>query len=60
MQELQELSGGASVKLTIAKWLTPNGISNKEGLKPDFEVKLNEEDFKNNKDTQLDKAIEVL
>ncbi|MEK7627212.1 MAG: S41 family peptidase [Patescibacteria group bacterium] len=61
VQELQELSGGASVKLTIAKWLTPNGISiNKEGLKPDFEVKLNEEDFKNNKDTQLDKAIEVL
>lgn len=61
VQELQEFGNGASVKLTIAKWLTPKGISiNKEGLKPDFEVKLTEEDLKNGKDAQLDKAIAML
>lgn len=61
VQELQEFSGGASVKLTIAKWLTPKGISiNDEGLKPDFEVKLTEENIKQNIDPQLNKAIEVL
>ena len=61
VQELQEFGGGASVKLTIAKWLTPKGMSiSKEGLKPDFEVKVTEEDLKNDKDAQLDKAIEIL
>ncbi|OWK27037.1 MAG: hypothetical protein US76_00205 [Parcubacteria group bacterium GW2011_GWA2_38_13b] len=61
VQELQEFSGGASVKLTIAKWLTPKGISIKdEGLKPDIEIKLTDDDLKNNKDTQLNKAVETL
>ena len=61
VQELQEFSKGASVKLTIAKWLTPKGISiNEEGLKPDFEVKPAEKDLKNDKDAQLDKAIKIL
>lgn len=51
-----------SIKITIAKWLTPNGISiSHQGLKPDIEVKLDEEAYKKNKiDNQLDKAIEVL
>ena len=61
VQELQEFSKGASVKLTIAKWLTPKGISiNEEGLKPDFEVKPAEKDLKNDKDAQLDKAVKIL
>jgi C-terminal processing protease CtpA/Prc len=29
-------------------------------LKPDIEIKLTEEDFNNNKDPQLEKAIEEL
>ncbi len=39
VQELMDLDGGAVLKLTIAEWLTPKGVSiSKEGLKPDAEV----------------------
>lgn len=60
VQEQVPLSGGASLKVTIAKWYTPAGhqISEK-GLIPDFEVKI-PEDTKLGEDPQLEKAIEVL
>jgi carboxyl-terminal processing protease len=50
-----------AARVTIAKWLTPkeraiDGI----GLTPDFIVELTEEDFANDLDPQLDKAVEVL
>ncbi|MFZ2522587.1 MAG: S41 family peptidase [Minisyncoccia bacterium] len=64
VQELFEITDNpkTSLKVTIAKWLTPNGISiSDHGLKPDFEVELDEEAYKKDKtDTQLDKAIEIL
>jgi len=61
VQEIENLAGGASLKITIAEWLTPNGnVINKTGLKPDYEVKIDEKDVKNNKDPQLEKAVEVL
>lgn len=62
VQELIPMAGGTALKLTIAKWLTPNGISiSKEGLKPDYEVEFDVEKFKKDKvDTQLQKAIEIL
>ena len=60
VQQLEELREG-SLKITIARWLTPKGIMiNGQGLTPDIEVKMTEEDYKNKKDPQLDKAIEVL
>jgi carboxyl-terminal processing protease len=64
VQELFDITDSpkTSIKITIAKWLTPNGISiSHEGLKPDVEVKLDEEAYKKDKtDTQLLKAIEIL
>jgi len=46
--------------VTIAKWVTPNGISiSKEGLMPDIEVKISE-DTKPGEDPVLKKAIEYL
>lgn len=61
VQELQTLSDGSSVKLTIARWLTPQGRSiDQKGIEPDIAVQLTEEDFNNNKDPQLDKALELL
>ncbi len=61
VQELQPLKDGSSLKITVAKWLMPNGGAiEKNGLVPDFEVKLTEEDAKNDSDPQLTKAIEVL
>jgi carboxyl-terminal processing protease len=44
VQELISLSDGSSVKITIAEWLTPNGVSiSKAGLKPDVIMADNEE-----------------
>ncbi len=64
VQELQTLPSGAQYKFTIKKWLTPNGICiDKEGIKPDYEIKLSEEYLKNpsdETDNQLQKALEIL
>ena len=58
VQDLEELKGGATLKVTIAQWLTPNGRTiNKEGLKPDIEVVLSEDDAKAGRDPQLDRAL---
>ena len=56
------LSGdNGAVRVTIAKWLTPNGNTIHEiGLTPDFEVELTAEDIEAERDPQLDKAVEVL
>ncbi len=61
VQELIKITSDTSLKVTIARWLTPNGISISDGgLTPDYEVKITEADLKANKDPQLDKAIELL
>ena len=61
VQELVELRGGTAVKVTVAKWITPGGKNlNKEGLHPDIEVKLTEEDINAGKDPQMEKAIEEI
>ncbi|MBI3954755.1 S41 family peptidase, partial [Candidatus Collierbacteria bacterium] len=40
VQEAQELSGGAGLHITIAKWLLPSGKNiHQDGLSPDVEVK---------------------
>lgn len=61
VQEFIDLPGKASVKITVAKWLTPNGdYIMEKGINPDVDVELSLEDFKNNKDPQMDKAIEII
>lgn len=63
VQELVSLSDGSVIKVTIAKWVTPNGTSiNDEGLKPDIEVKMAEaaDADENAPDPQLEKALELL
>ncbi|MCD6177651.1 S41 family peptidase [bacterium] len=61
VQELSRLSDGSSMKITVAKWLTPKGQSITEsGLKPDIEIKMTEQDYEEKKDPQLQKAIEVV
>jgi len=61
VQEVQDLSGGAGLHITIAEWLLPSGKNiHKEGLTPDVEIKY-ELDPKNPEvDNQMDKALEVL
>lgn len=61
VQELINIPPDSSLKVTIARWLTPKGISiSDNGLLPDYEVKITDDDIKAGKDPQMDKAIEVL
>ncbi|MFC1756472.1 S41 family peptidase [Patescibacteria group bacterium] len=61
VQELIPLPQSSAVKITVAKWLTPNGIQiNEEGITPDIEVDLTNDDFENDRDPQLDRALEIL
>ncbi|HEY4509384.1 MAG TPA: S41 family peptidase [Candidatus Paceibacterota bacterium] len=61
VQELKELKDESSLKITVAKWLTPKGNLIAElGLEPDVKVEMTDEDFDAKRDPQLDKAIEVL
>lgn len=61
VQEIKNLPDGAQLKVTIAHWYTPAGVNiNKEGIKPDVEVKMSNDDFNANRDPQLDKALELL
>ena len=61
VQQLDQMRGGTSLKITVAKWLTPSGHSiMEEGLEPDVKVGLVKDDMDNNRDPQLDKAYELL
>ncbi len=61
VQEFIETSQGTAAKITVARWLTPDGTQiNEKGISPDKEVDLTNEDYENNKDPQLDSALETL
>lgn len=61
VQELVKITSDTSLKVTIARWLTPNGISiSSSGVTPDFVVDVTPEQVKAGVDPRLDKAIEVL
>jgi carboxyl-terminal processing protease len=63
VQELVQITDNpkTSLKVTIARWLTPKGHSiSEEGLKPDIEVKMTADDAAAGKDPQLDRAVQYL
>lgn len=61
VQEVINLRDGSFLKVTIAHWLTPKGSFISEvGLAPDIKVEFSEEDFKQGKDPQLAKALEII
>ncbi len=52
---------GGAVRITVARWLTPKERQiNKVGLAPDVVIDLTADDIQNNRDPQLDKAVELL
>lgn len=58
VQEVMELPGGSSLRVTIAHWLTPNGKNlGKEGVTPDIVVDRSKEDFLGNRDPQMEAAV---
>ena len=61
VQQLDNFGNGTALKVTVAKWFTPAGINiSNEGIAPDTEVKLTEEDLKTQNDTQKNAAIAEL
>ncbi len=61
VQTLKDFSDGSSLKVTIAKWLTPAGdFINDKGITPNVEVKLTQTDIDKNIDPQLNKALNIL
>jgi carboxyl-terminal processing protease len=58
VQTLKELSDGSAIKITAAKWLTPNGKSiDGAGITPDMAVEAKVED---KTDRQKQKAIDII
>lgn len=61
VQELVEFDDGSVLRVTIANWYTPEGSNiAEEGIKPDVEVERIEEDIENDRDPQLQKALQLL
>lgn len=61
VQELIEITPETSLKVTIAKWLTPKGVSiSQNGIEPDYKVGVTKKDLEKKLDPQMDKAVAVL
>ena len=61
VQEVINVTPDTLLKITVAKWLTPNGTSiSQKGLTPDYEMPITQKDIDAKKDPQLDKAVELL
>ncbi|OGI85896.1 hypothetical protein A3A01_01160 [Candidatus Nomurabacteria bacterium RIFCSPLOWO2_01_FULL_39_17] len=63
VQEVMKITSNTILKITVAKWLTPNGTSiSTKGLTPDYKVEYTKEDStsEGKKDSQVDKAVELL
>jgi carboxyl-terminal processing protease len=61
VQELVDITDTTSLKVTVARWLTPNGLSiSEKGVTPDYVVSITKEDIEKGKDPQLNKAIEII
>ena len=60
VQEVDVLSGGTSLKVTIARWFTPKDKNiDKEGIEPDQKVEITADQAKAGEDPQKAKALEL-
>ncbi|HXK37599.1 MAG TPA: S41 family peptidase [Candidatus Paceibacterota bacterium] len=58
VQELIPISPETSLKLTIARWIMPNGKTLSDGgIDPDIAVEISKDDVAKGRDPQLDRAI---
>lgn len=58
VQQVHQLSDGSEMRVTIARWYTPDNNSiDKQGVTPDIEVVM---DFEAEEDVQLARAIEYI
>lgn len=61
-QEILSYSGGSSLHITTLNWVLPDGrvLSEEDVIEPDKVVELDEEDFVQGEDPQLDEAYKYL
>jgi carboxyl-terminal processing protease len=61
VQEVINVTPNTILKITVAKWLTPNGTSiSEKGLTPDYPIEITQDDLDAKIDPQLNKAVELL
>ena len=61
VQELVPITDDTSLKITIARWLTPSGHNlSHDGLDPDYKVEISQKDIDAKVDPQFNKAVEIL
>lgn len=61
VQDVETFDDGSTLKLTVARWLTPEHHQiDKVGIYPDYEVDLTNDDYSNNRDPQMDAAKQFL
>lgn len=61
VQELLEITPDTSLKVTIARWFTPDGVSISDaGLTPDLLIERTAEDIEQERDPQMEAALTYL
>lgn len=61
VQQLITLSNGSQLKVTIARWYTPNGKNiTEEGITPDVEATISDKDIAAKNDTQMTRALQLI
>ena len=61
VQELVDITPETALKITVARWLGPDGAQiPRDGIVPDVEVKISDEDKEAERDSQMEKALEIL
>jgi len=61
VQNTHDLRDGSSLRVTIARWLLPGGDHlDGQGIEPDEVVEMTGDDYANDRDPQLDRAVEYL
>ncbi len=61
VQVPHEMSDGSELRITVARWFTPNGNEIKDGLTPDIQVAAEPLDAaQSSGDRQLDRAVQYL
>jgi carboxyl-terminal processing protease len=61
VQFVYNLNDGSQLRVTAARWFTPDDHAiHGEGLTPDIEVLITEEDMEGEADPQLERAVELL
>lgn len=58
VQLVHTLSDDSQLRVTVARWFTPNGRAiHGEGLEPDIEIEITDQDLETENDPQLERAI---